>query len=316
MNEFDLIRRHFDRPTRRALLGVGDDCAIVAPAAGQELLLSTDMLVSGRHFLPEVDPVALGHKTLAVNLSDIAAMGGTPRWALLSAAIPAIDEDWITGFARGFFSLADRFDLDIIGGDTTRGPLTLNVTIAGEAPPGTAIRRDGARPGDDIWVSGELGLAAAAVQAAQGALPEIPAEVLAQCHARLDWPEPRVTLGLALRGVASAMLDVSDGLLGDLAHILERSACAATVELEALPTHPWLAARRRELAGLIAAGGDDYELCFTAAPARREAVLAAGAGAGIAVTRIGQIGAGSGLQLLDAAGNAITLEKGGYDHFA
>ena len=316
MNEFELIRRYFDRPARRARLGVGDDCAIVAPAAGQELLLSTDMLVSGRHFVPDVDPAALGHKTLAVNLSDIAAMGGVPRWALLSAAIPAIDEAWVAGFARGFFALAERFELDIIGGDTTRGPLTLNVTIAGEAPPGAAIRRDGARPGDDIWVSGRLGLAAAAVRAAEGGLPDLPAEVLAECRRQLDWPEPRVALGLALRGVAGAMLDVSDGLLGDLGHILERSGCAAAVELDALPTHPWLAARRQALAGLIAAGGDDYELCFTATPARRDAVRAAGAQAGVELSRIGRIEAGHGLRLLDAAGHPITLEKGGYDHFA
>lgn len=315
MNEFDLIARYFSRPARTATLGVGDDCAILAPTPGCELLVSKDLLVEGRHFFSDVDPVALGHKTLAVNLSDIAAMGGQPRWTWLGAALPQIDPAWVAGFAEGFYALAERTAVELLGGDTTRGPLTLSVTVMGEVPAGTAIRRDGARPGDDIWVSGQLGLAAAALQARLGRLA-LPDDVADACLRRLEWPEPRTGLGQALRGLASAMLDVSDGLAGDLGHILARSGVAAELWLAAIPTHGWLAGRRSEMRDCLLAGGDDYELCFTAPQAVRAAVADRAAAAGVDVTRIGMIRSGHGLSVLGENGEPVVLERNGFDHFA
>jgi thiamine-monophosphate kinase len=316
-SEFDLIARYFDRPARHAVLGVGDDAALVRPGPGMDLAVSADMLVAGRHFFPAADPVRLGHKALAVNLSDLAAMAATPRWALLSLALPEADEAWLAGFAQGFFALAERFGVDLVGGDTTRGPLNLSVTILGEVPAGRALRRDGARIGDDIWVSGELGGAALGLRQLLGEAALSDAEASA-CLARLHAPEPRVPLGLALAGVAHSAIDISDGLAGDLGHILERSRLGAEIELDALPAAPALAAR---LPGALAlscllAGGDDYELCFTAATAQREAVWAAGQAAGVAVTRIGRIVAESGLTIRRPDGGRLDMEVTGYDHFA
>lgn len=313
MNEFELIRRHFTQAAPDAVLGVGDDAAIVRPSPGHDLHVSVDMLVAGRHFFPDVDPEALGHKTLAVNLSDMAAMGATPRWAVLALALPQLDDAWVEAFARGFFGLAAQHGVSIIGGDTTRGPLTLSVTIFGETPHGQALRRDAAQPGDDIWVSGELGLAAAALQQRLGRLSlDLPPE----CRRQLEWPQPRVTLGRALLGIAHAALDISDGFAADLHHILDRSACGAEVWLDALPTHPALHGVRAQLLSCIAAGGDDYELCFTASPARTDAVLAAARQAGVAVSKVGRIVTEPGLRLLDGHGTVVTLERLGYDHFA
>lgn len=313
MNEFAMIRRYFTRPARRARLGVGDDAAVLVPTPGTELLVSTDLLVAGRHFFADVDPAALGHKTLAVNLSDIAAMGGEPVWAVLGAALPTLDEAWIAAFCDGLFALAERTGVDIVGGDTTRGPLTLSVTIGGEVPAGQAIRRDGARPGDEIWVSGQLGLAAAALAHLSGEA-RLSAPLLAECRKRLEWPEPRIGLGMALRGIASAMLDISDGFAGDLGHILERSAVGATVDIDALPTDGRL--ERAIWRDAIAAGGDDYELCFTAPSAQAAAVRAAAARAGVDVTRVGVIDAAPGLRLLDAQQRPVHLKRNGFDHFA
>jgi len=313
MNEFELIKQYFTQECRDVVLGVGDDAAILTPSAGANLLVSVDTLVEGRHFFADVDPYSLGHKTLAVNLSDLAAMGARPRWALLSLALPRVDPGWLGDFARGFFALAAEHDVALVGGDTTRGPLTLSVTIMGEAPVGAALRRDAACVGDDIWVSGELGLAALAVQYHDPVPGAVPAEVLGYCRARLDRPTPRVALGLALRGLAHACIDVSDGLMADLGHILERSGVGAEVWLDALPTHPWLGSRRASLAGLLAAGGDDYELCFTAPVARRAAIEALAADCGLA--RIGRIEAGEGARLVDASGAVIQLGRCGFDHF-
>src|SRR5437762_6126673 len=269
MNEFELIAKYFTRPAKHAVLGVGDDCALLAPRAGYELAVTTDMLVADRHFFADTDPYRLGHKSLAVNLSDIAAMGATPRWALLACALPEADEDWLKSFARGMYALADRYDVDLVGGDTTRGPLTLCFTLLGEVPAGRALRRSGAQAGDDIWVSGELGSAALALAQLRG--EAILAHDEAQhCHRALHMPEPRVALGQRLLEHAHAAIDVSDGLVGDLGHILECSGLGATIELKALPRHPSLTARfaigDRDLAlKCMLAGGDDYELCFTAA---------------------------------------------------
>lgn len=316
-SEFELIARHFDRPARNAALGVGDDAALLRPTSGMELAVSADMLVSGRHFLPDADPVQLGHKALAVNLSDLAAMGATPRWALLSLALPEADEAWLAGFARGFFALAERHGVDLIGGDTTRGPLNLSVTILGEVPAGQALRRDGARAGDDVWVSGELGGAALGLRHLIGDIVLEAAEAVA-CLARLHAPEPRVAIGLALAGVAHSAIDISDGLLGDLGHILERSGLGAEIELAAVPAAPAVAARLPGAGALdcLLAGGDDYELCFTAAPDRRGAIQAAGAATGIPVSRIGRLVAEPGLIIRRPDGGRLDMEVTGFDHFA
>ena len=321
MDEFALIRRYFTRPARRAVLGVGDDCALIAPRAGHELALSTDMLVEGRHFLHGTPPEDLGHKTLAVNLSDCAAVGAAPLYALLAGALPDADPQWLEAFSRGLFTLADRYGVELIGGDTTRGPLTLCVTIVGEVPAGGALLRGGAAPGDTVWVSGELGTAAAGLASLQGKL-NLPAPQRAQAITALQRPTPRVELGIALRGVATSALDVSDGLLGDLGHILERSAVGATIELSQIPCAAWLRTLcvrhdQRDFAlRCLLAGGDDYELCFTAPASESQEVRAAGRAAGVAVTAIGQIVAGMELTVRDERGNPLDCSKfHAFNHF-
>lgn len=315
--EFDLIARHFTRATPGAVLGVGDDCALLAPTPGMQLAVSSDMLLEGRHFSPQDSPAGLGHKSLAVNLSDLAAMGATPRWATLAIALPEENDVWLTAFARGFFRMADLHAIELVGGDTTRGTLTISITVMGEVPPGQALRRDGAQVGDDIWVSGVIGSAALALAYRQGRLfmEQIDA---AKVLPALYLPTPRIALGLALRGLASSAIDISDGLLGDLGHILERSHVGATLEFSALPTLPVTQAYLHEAVArdCVLAGGDDYELCFTAPACRRNAVRAAAASAGVAVTRIGHIHAEPGLTVIDANGQPLHVDKTGYDHFA
>lgn len=315
--EFDLIAKHFTRATPGAVLGVGDDCALLAPTPGMQLAVSSDMLLEGRHFSPQDSPAGLGHKSLAVNLSDLAAMGATPRWATLAIALPEANDAWLTAFARGFFRMADMHAIELVGGDTTRGTLTLSITVIGEVPPGQALRRDGAQAGDDIWVSGVIGSAALALAYRQGRLfmEQIDA---ARVLPALYLPTPRIELGMALRGLASSAIDISDGLLGDLGHILERSRVGATLEFSALPTLPVVQAYLHEAMAreCVLAGGDDYELCFTAPASRRDAVRAAAASAGVAVTRIGHIHAETGLTVIDANGQPLPVEHTGYDHFA
>lgn len=321
MPEFDLIQRYFTRAAPGVELGVGDDAALLRPAPGLALAVSTDMLVEGTHFLPAADPCQLGHKALAVNLSDMAAMGAQPRWVLLSLSMPAEDGAWLEAFSEGFFALASTHDVALIGGDTTRGPLNLCLTILGEVPPGSALRRDGARPGDDIWVSGTLGEAALALAHLQGSVT-LPADQLAVCSARLHQPQPRVALGLALRGLASSAIDISDGLLADLGHILARSGVGARVELGALPVSPAGRAGAPGAPGqervlhCALTGGDDYELCFTAPPARRQAVEALVARLHCPLQRIGTITAAAGCELRDANGDILQMKETGYDHFA
>ena len=278
-SEFELISRFFNRSAPNALLGVGDDAALLAASPGMELAVSTDMLVSGQHFFPDVAAYLLGHKTLAVNLSDLAAMGATPRWATLALALPTTDPGWLELFSRGLFDMAARFEVSLVGGDTTRGPLNLAVTILGEVPAGQALRRSGARVGDDIWVSGDLGGAALGLRYLLGEVELDDAEEVESCLMRLHAPEPRIALGQELLGLAHAAIDISDGLLADLGHILERSGVGAEVEFSSLPAHPAVAARlpHAALQRCLLAGGDDYELCFTAAPERAHVVLAAAA---------------------------------------
>jgi thiamine-monophosphate kinase len=321
-SEFALIDRHFRRPVQHAdvRVGIGDDAAVIAPAPGAELAVSVDMLVEGRHFVAGADPEALGHKALAVNLSDLAAMGARPRFALLAGALPEPDEAWLDAFMQGFRALAQRHDVELIGGDTASGPRNLCVTVIGELPAGAAITRAGARAGDDIYVSGTLGAAALAVAAARGdvALAEADRDRL---RARLDRPEPRVGLGLGLRGAASAALDVSDGLTGDLAHILEASGCGATLELARLPADPAIAARLdgpdRALAlRCLLAGGDDYELCFTAPAHLRASIAALAHALDVACTRVGVIDAGDALAVVDRDGAPLQPLPRAFDHFA
>ena len=347
-SEFDLIKRYFTRATPGAVLGVGDDAALLRVSSGMELAVSTDMLVGGTHFFPDADPFMLGHKALTVNLSDMAAMGAKPRWALLSLALPEVDETWLERFSAGFFALADEHQVELVGGDTTRGPLNLCVTIMGEVPQGAASRRAGAQVGDDIWISGTVGDAALALAHLQGRV-QLAAVDFAACALALHQPAPRVALGLALRGVAHSAIDVSDGLLADLGHILECSAVGAKIQFDALPvsdvlrasttplspplsggkpnsspTPPLIRGGREGLGRLIGvellqhctlAGGDDYELCFTAPVAHHAEVKKISTHLNLPLTRIGVIVAGQGCTVHATDGSVINIGEQGYDHF-
>ena len=315
LGEFDLIATYFTRPARDAVLGVGDDCALLAPSPGMQLAISSDMLVEGRHFLSTVPPDRLGHKALAVNLSDLAACGARPRAFTLALALPRVDEAFLAGFARGLLALGDAHGCELVGGDTTQGPLNICITVFGEVPPGQALLRSGARAGDDLYVSGQVGDARLALEAFRGTV-SLSAEAFAHARHAMEQPTPRVALGQALRGLATSAIDVSDGLLGDLGHILRRSQVGAIVEVDALPCSDILDAQplplRREC-GL--AGGDDYELLFTAPPEQAAQVAAAGRACGVPVTRIGRIEAGAGLRLADARGQTVAHTFGAFDHF-
>ncbi|RZI41598.1 thiamine-phosphate kinase [Herbaspirillum sp. HC18] len=319
LSEFDLIARYFTRAPRRAdrvALGVGDDCALLSPSAGMQMAISSDMLVEGRHFFPDADPRLLGHKCLAVNLSDLAAMGARPVGFTLALALPDAREEWLAPFSAGMLALADAHECELIGGDTTKGPRNICITIFGEVPPGQALRRDAAQAGDDVWVSGTLGDARLALAGYRNELA-VDNATLQAAGMRMHAPTPRVALGLALRGIARAAIDISDGLVGDLGHILERSNAGATLSVDELPAGPMLAAQVQDVRRRFTlAGGDDYELCFTAPADKRDAVLAAAAAASTAVTRIGRIDAEPGLRLVDASGAPIHLSLSSFDHFA
>ena len=321
MNEFEVIARYFGRSPRSAdvRIGIGDDGAVIAPRAGSELVVTVDMLVEGRHFTAGADPEALGHKTLAVNLSDLAAMGALPRFALLAGALPWPDPQWIEAFMRGFDALATRYDVELIGGDTTRGPRTLCVTAIGELPAGTAITRGGAHAGDTVYVSGTLGDAALAL-AIEAARVQVDARERASVGRRLARPEPRVALGMSLRGIASAALDVSDGLTGDLGHILDASKVGATIDLAAVPCSDVMQSLLRSDSRAVAikallAGGDDYELCFTASPAMRERIAALADTLALPLTSIGVVNAQPGLVVRDERGEALVPLPRAFDHF-
>ena len=316
-SEFELIRRHFTRPARHAVLGVGDDAALLRAGAGMELAVSTDMLVCETHFFADADPRRLGHKALAVNISDMAAMGAVPRWAFLSIALPKIDTAWLREFSAGFFALAREHGVDLVGGDTTRGALNICVTIIGETRRGKALRRDGAQPGDDIWVSGALGDAALAVAHRNRRL-RLSARELARCSRALDLPQPRVALGQALVGIAHSAIDVSDGLLADLGHICERSRLAAEVQLDAIPRSRTVDRFATAPAGrrALLAGGDDYELCFTAAPQARAKLANISRRIRLPLARIGVMRSGRGVRVLARDGRRIACATPGFDHFA
>ncbi len=322
MGEFDLIARYFQRakPLGDAVaLGIGDDCALLVPRAGMQLAISSDMLVEGRHFLPTVSPEALGHKALAVNLSDLAACGARPLAFTLALALPRVDEAWLSGFSKGLFALADAHGCSLIGGDTTAGPLNICITVMGEVPPGLALLRSGAQPGDDIYVSGHVGDARLALEVFRGNV-EVDAALFAQARQRMERPIPRVQLGIALRGIASAAQDVSDGLLGDLGHLLKASHCGAEIAIDKIAAcaifygveHGFSLDFCRQM---TASGGDDYELLFTAPVAARAQVAQAASRSAAPVTRIGNTTATLGLVLRDAAGAEVVNTFGSFDHF-
>lgn len=319
MGEFDLIDHYFKKPVRHADLGIGDDCALLRTSPGHQLAISTDMLVEGRHFLSTVNPQHLGHKALAVNLSDLAACGARPKAFLLSLAMPRVDRLWLEGFSEGFFRLARQHDCELIGGDTTQGPLNISITVFGEVPQGMALLRSGARVGDDLYVSGTVGDARLALEAFRGNI-SLPQAVFEQTRQRMEAPTPRVKLGMALRGVASAAADISDGLLGDLGHILRASGVGARIDL--LAAESLLGCRMlwdcpTDLAHTcVLSGGDDYELVFTAPVHTRAQVAAAATQSQTTVSRIGTIQAAAGIAVYDASGQPLTRQFTSFDHFA
>ena len=320
--EFDLIRNYFTRPASSIDIGVGDDCAVFAPSTGASLAISKDLLLEGRHFFSDVDPEALGHKSLAVNLSDLAAMGATPRGCLLGIALPHYDAVWLEAFSRGFNTLADRYQCPLIGGDTTRSEhdIVISVTVLGEVTP-PYLARSRAQPEDDIWVSGTLGAADWALnlllrQKAGETLSERDTQLLAATRSALERPEPQVTLGLALRPLAHAMIDISDGLVQDLKHILQASGVAAILYESLMPVNLSLPENEpQQLRQSVLGGGDVYELCFTAPQSARPALQALSASQSVKLTRIGMIHAGQGLRVLDAAQQDISALPAGFDHF-
>ncbi|MGM9487980.1 thiamine-phosphate kinase [Ideonella sp. YS5] len=319
LGEFELIERYFRPPVRRAALGGGDDCALLQPAPGQQMAVSTDLLVEGRHFLSTVAPERLGHKALAVNLSDLAACGAEPLAFTLALSLPRAEASFLAPFARGMLELAEQHGIELVGGDTTAGPLTIGITAMGQVPPGQALLRSGARAGDELWVSGCLGDARLALEVFRGRV-ELPGEAFGAVREAMERPQPRVSLGLALRGIATAAIDLSDGLLGDLAHVRRRSGVGATLWLDALPRSAALAAQpvsvQREC---LLAGGDDYELLFTAPASAAEAVRAAGVASGTPVTCVGRIEpASEGMKVYAEAHGREPLDLAAFasfDHF-
>ncbi|MFM2435597.1 MAG: hypothetical protein RL063_1578 [Pseudomonadota bacterium] len=319
MSEFDLIRQHFTRTTQNTDLGIGDDAALISISAGMQMAISADMLVSGTHFFADADPYAIGWKSLAVNISDMAAMGADPKWATLAIALPNNDAAWLAQFSAGFFACAQAFHVDLIGGDTTRGPLTISVQIMGELPKGIALQRSGAQLGDDIWVSGRLGDAALALAHLQGQLV-LPEAILATCATALHTPQPRVKLGLALRDIAHSAIDISDGLLADLGHILAASTLGANLQLSAIP-HTQSDVFVTDLHDaqqlkIVLAGGDDYELCFTAAATKRAEILQLSTQLNLPITLIGEVSAATGIVVHGMHHEIVELKETGFDHFS
>ena len=317
--EFNIIEKYFTRPSKNADLGVGDDAALIQICTGHQLAVSADMLVAGTHFLANCPAYFVGWKSLAVNISDMAAMGATPKWATLAIALPNIDEDWLAEFSRGFFACADAFGVSLIGGDTTRGPLNISVQIMGEVPIGKALRRDGAKVGDEIWVSGILGAAALGLAQLKNILPEntLSAEEKQTCINALQAPQPRVALGLALQDIAHSAIDISDGLLADLGHIVERSKLGANLYWELIPhVHVGNGIDTSSLQNLCLAGGDDYELCFTAPASQHNAIIAIGKKLNLKLSAIGETTQETNLNLYDKNHQLIKLKTTGYDHFS
>lgn len=313
--EFDLIATYFTKPTPNTDLGIGDDAALIRVSEGNQLAISTDMSVVGTHFYANCSPIEIGWKSLAVNISDMAAMGATPKWMTLAIALPEQDSAWLSAFAQGFFACAHEFGVELIGGDTTRGPLNIAVQIMGEVPIGKSLLRSGAQVDDDIWVSGFLGSAALGLAQLQHNI-ELPTDVASICLGALHHPQPRLALGLALIDIANSCIDISDGLAGDLGHILRASGVGAELDLQALPCIPYMstALDLPMMQQAILAGGDDYELCFTAPQAHSTHIQSIAQSLGLPLTRIGRVTLGSGL-LVRYRGQTVSLASEGYDHF-
>jgi len=318
LNEFELIREFFAaQPVQRAdiAMGIGDDAAVLGVPSGQQLVVSTDMLVGGVHFPAATAPEAIGHKALAVNLSDLAAMGADPAWFTLNLSLPATDREWLIGFCSGMFRLARQHNIALVGGDTTRGSLMVGIQIMGLVPNGMALTRGGARVGDQIYVTGSLGEGAMGLAAMQDRL-RIPDEYLHAVVAQLEYPAPRVQAGMALRGIASACIDISDGLLGDLGHILDSSGVGARIHLSRLPVSPGYRSVLKQVGWQPAlAGGDDYELCFTVPQTNEASLRHHATDLGVRIKRIGEIEAEPGLRIMDEAGGLYVPDFHGYDHF-
>jgi thiamine-monophosphate kinase len=318
-NEFDLIAQYFSRPAPQGMRGVGDDCAVLSLDPAKELVISKDLLIEGRHFFSDVAPDALGHKALAVNLSDIAAMGATPVACLLGLAIPVIDHPWLQAFSRGFYELAEKAGCPLIGGDTTRSVagIMVSVTVMGHVPRGQALLRCAAQPGDDIWVTGELGAADVALRLLQGTLSADDTMLSATRNA-LERPQPPYAFAPTLVGLAHAALDISDGLLQDLGHIIERSGCGARLDYDAIPVDAALhVLDSATFQDAVLTGGDVYQLCFTASSENRARINHAAFQAGVKATRIGAITSGPGISVVGADGNVMqTRGKAGFDHFS
>lgn len=316
-SESQLIERYFRElgaSREDIVLGIGDDAALLRVPGNCELVLTTDALIEGVHFLPGAPARALGHRALAVNLSDIAAMGASPSWALLSLNLPMADEAWLREFAAGFGALARSHDVALVGGNLSRGALSITVELAGLVPSGQALRRDGARAGDELYLSGSVGDAACGLELLRGEVT-VPAAEAAYLQRRFEYPTPRVALGQALRGIASACIDISDGVYIDASRLLAASGCGAKLEIERLPvSEPLRRALGEQSWRTALCGGEDYELCFTAPPAQAAAVVATAARTGQAVTRIGALYPGTGLTLT-AAGSVMQFSPSGFDHF-
>jgi len=316
MNEFDIIQQYFKNLTNTRTdveLGIGDDCALLKPVQNQLIAVSTDTLVSGKHFFSDVDPVSIGHKSLAVNLSDLAAMGARPAWVSLALTLPEYNSDWLNKFSMGFGNLAKQFDLQLIGGDLTSGPTSITVTIQGLVDSSLVMKRSGAIAGDIICVSGLLGDAALALELIQS---QQPIELMQQ--KALDFPDPRIDLGLAIAKIATSCVDISDGLLADLGHICEASACGAVVNLTEIPCSTVVSEviNLKDSWALPLTGGDDYELCFTINPKHLDQVIQIGKSLGVSVTSIGEIKTEAGVICLDNDSNVVENEYLGYKHFS
>ncbi len=333
LGEFDLIQRFFkagadamrSNKEKVIALGIGDDCALLMPVAGEEIAITSDMLIEGRHFLLGANPELLGHKALAVNLSDLAAMGAKPLGFTLAIALPKVDEVWLGAFAKGLFAIANQYSCPLIGGDTTAGPLTISITAFGSIPSGKAIRRSGAKVGDDIWISGTVGDARLTLAALRHEI-NLPEDDLKQIEHRMHNPTPRVELGIKVRDIASAALDISDGLLGDLQHILKQSQVSAEVRLDQIPKSATLHKQSEDIQNQFSAcGGDDYEICFTAPIEKRNNIDGISQAIHLPLTRIGSItekvGAIEKLSLLNKNGDLLDDIKTAallksFDHFA
>jgi len=317
-NEFDIIQKYFTRfPLREDVsLGIGDDAAIVIPPADQQLVVTVDTLISGVHFPESASAESVGHKSLAVNLSDLAAMGATPRWFTLALSLPEADENWLHAFSRGMQELANRYHTALIGGDTTKGPLSITVQALGTVVSGHGVKRNGARPGDDIYVSGTLGDAGLGLASIKKQLALAETDQ-ARCVARLDFPEPRLQLGNSLLTIATSMIDCSDGFVADLGHILEQSGVGAEIELSRLPLSTVVQRHVNATAdwSLPLSAGDDFELIFTAPAQNRNEIAGLIDSLDCTVTAVGRITQSSGLLLRQKNGELYQPEKSGYLHF-